>query len=164
MKKRNYNSKQILFATGANPFGGTAAGGTKDLATTATPPAGNGSGKEASLADELMRRVYAWFENGTINYAQWMNFRELMTKEPAPVDAKMDGVELVVVWADGQEQRLLPTDANLPEVVIRPLDSPVPTRWQRMKVWISTHKAATIGIGAVVVVLVVLVVRHFTNK
>ena len=160
MKKRNYNSKQILFATGANPFGGTAAGGTKDLATTATPPAGNGSGKEASRADELMRRVYAWFENGTINYAQWMNFRELMTKEPAPVDAKMDGVELVVVWADGQQQRLLPTDANLPEVVIRPEQ----TRWERMKAWISAHKAATIGIGAVVVVLVVLVVRHFTNK
>ena len=164
MKKRNYNSKQILFATGANPFGGTAAGGTKDLATTATPPAGTGSGKEASRADELMRRVYAWFENGTINYAQWMNFRELLTKEPAPVDAKMDGVELVVIWADGQQQRLLPTDANLPEVVIRPLDSPVPTRWERMKAWISTHKAATIGIGAVVVVLVVLVVRHYTNK
>lgn len=160
MKKRNYNSKQILFATGANPFGGTAAGGTKDLATTATPPAGNGSGKEASLADELMRRVYAWFENGTINYAQWMNFRELMTKEPAPVDAKMDGVELVVVWADGQEQRLLPTDANLPEIIIRPEQ----TRWERMKAWISTHKAATIGIGAVVVVLVVLVVRHYSNR
>lgn len=164
MKKRNYNSKQILFATGANPFGGTAAGGTKDLATTATPPAGNGSGKEASRAEELMRRVYAWFEKGTINYAQWMNFRELLKKEPAPVDAKMDGVELVVVWADGQEKRLLPTDANLPEVVIRPLDSPPLTRWQRMKVWISAHRAATIGIGAVVVVLVVLVVRHFANK
>lgn len=160
MKKRNYNSKQILFATGANPFGGTAAGGTNVVATTATPPAGNGSGKEASLADELMRRVYAWFENGTINYAQWMNFRELMTKEPAPVDAKMDGVELVVVWADGQEQRLLPTDANLPEIIIRPEQ----TRWERMKAWISAHKAATIGIGAVVVVLVVLVVRHYTNK
>lgn len=160
MKKRNYNSKQILFATGANPFGGTAAGGTKDVATTATPPASNGSGKEASRADELMRRVYAWFENGTINYAQWMNFRELMTKEPAPVDAKMDGVELVVVWADGQQQRLLPTDANLPEIIIRPEQ----TRWERMKAWISAHKAATIGIGAVVVVLVVLVVRHFSNK
>lgn len=160
MKKRNYNSKQILFATGANPFGGTAAGGTKDLATTATPPADNGSGKEASRADELMRRVYAWFENGTINYAQWMNFRELMTKEPAPVDAKMDGVELVVVWADGQQQRLLPTDANLPEVVIRPDES----LWGRMKAWISAHKAATIGIGAVVVVLVVLVVRHCIKK
>lgn len=160
MKKRNYNSKQILFATGTNPFGGTAAGGTNVVATTATPPAGNGSGKEASRADELMRRVYAWFENGTINYAQWMNFRELMTKEPAPVDAKMDGVELVVVWADGQQQRLLPTDANLPEVVIRPDES----RWGRMKAWISAHKAATIGIGAVVVVLVVLVVRHYTNK
>ena len=160
MKKRNYNSKQILFATGANPFGGTAAGGTNVVATTATPPAGNGSGKEASRADELMRRVYAWFENGTINYAQWMNFRELLKKEPAPVDAKMDGVELVVVWADGQQQRLLPTDANLPEVVIRPDES----RWERMKAWISAHKAATIGIGAVVVVLVVLVVRHFANK
>ena len=160
MKKRNYNSKQILFATGANPFGGTAAGGTKDLATTATPPAGNGSGKEVSLAEELTRRVYAWFEKGTINYAQWMNFRELMTKEPAPVDAKMDGLELVVVWADGQEQRLLPTDANLPEIIIRPEQ----TRWERMKAWISAHKAATIGIGAVVVVLVVLVVRHYTNK
>lgn len=160
MKKRNYNSKQILFATGANPFGGTAAAGTNVVATTATPPAGNGSGKEASRADELMRRVYAWFEKGTINYAQWMNFRELMTKEPAPVDAKMDGVELVVVWADGQQQRLLPTDANLPEIIIRPEQ----TRWERMKAWISAHKAATIGIGAVVVVLVVLVVRHFANK
>ena len=160
MKKRNYYSKQILFATGANPFGGTAAGGTNVVATTATPPAGNGSGKEASRADELMRRVYAWFEIGTINYAQWMNFRELMKKEPAPVDAKMDGVELVVVWADGQEQRLLPTDANLPEIIIRTEQ----TRWERMKAWISAYKAATIGIGAVVVVLVVLVVRHFTNK
>lgn len=160
MKKRNYNSKQILFATGANPFGGTAAGGTNVVATTDTPPSGNGSGKEASRADELMRRVYAWFEKGTINYAQWMNFRELMKKEPAPVDAKMDGVELVVVWADGQEKRLLPTDANLPEIIIRPEQ----TRWERIKAWISAHKAATIGIGAVVVVLVVLVVRHFANK
>lgn len=160
MKKRNFSSKQILFATGANPFGGTAAGDTKDVATTATPPAGNGSGKEASRAEEVTRRVYAWFEKGTINYAQWMNFRELMNQEPAPVDAKMDGGELVVVWADGQEKRLLPTDANLPEVVIRPEQ----TRWERMKAWISAHKAATIGIGAVVVALVVLVVRHFTEK
>lgn len=136
--------KQILFATGAQTAALSIA--TTDTLTTSS---------EVSLADELARRVNAWFEAGKIEYSQYDLFRRRLKEQPAVSDVKLDGNVLVLAVNGGEDERIFPDDANLDEVVV--VDS-LPLR-QKVWNWIKSHAAISISGGVLLVLLVVLLIK-----
>lgn len=135
--------KQTLFATGTL---------TADL-VLGSPAVAEGK-TQASLADELLVRANAWLAAGKINYAQYDLLRKRLKETPAVVDAKLDGDIIVCALADGTEHRILPDDANLPEVVVtdsRDTWTLLGITWKK-KYWIATFSATAVLIAVLTIV------------
>ena len=112
----------------------------------------------ASLADELLVRANAWLTAGKINFAQYDLFKKRLKETPAVVDAKLDGDVIVCALADGTIHRILPDDANLPEVTVtdsRDTWTLLGITWKK-KYWIATFSATAVLIA----VLSILAAKH----
>lgn len=108
----------------------------------------------ASLADELLVRANAWLTAGKINFAQYDLFKKRLKETPAVVDAKLDGNVIVCALADGTEHRILPDDANLPEVTVtdsRDTWTLLGITWKK-KYWIATFSATAVLIAVLTIV------------
>lgn len=108
----------------------------------------------ASLADELLVRANAWLTAGKINFAQYDLFKKRLKETPAVVDAKLDGDVIVCALADGTEHRILPDDANLPEVTVtdsRDTWTLLGITWKK-KYWIATFSATAVLIAVLSIV------------
>ena len=108
----------------------------------------------ASLADELLVRANAWLTAGKINFAQYDLFKKRLKETPAVVDAKLDGDVIVCALADGTEHRILPDDANLPEVIVtdsRDTWTLLGITWKK-KYWIATFSATAVLIAVLSIV------------
>ena len=108
----------------------------------------------ASLADELLVRANAWLSAGKINFAQYDLFKKRLKETPAVVDAKLDGDVIVCALADGTEHRILPDDANLPEVIVtdsRDTWTLLGITWKK-KFWIATFSATAVLIAVLSIV------------
>ncbi|MBR3725249.1 MAG: hypothetical protein IKN11_07700 [Bacteroidales bacterium] len=108
----------------------------------------------ASLADELLVRANAWLSAGKINFAQYDLFKKRLKETPAVVDAKLDGDVIVCALADGTEHRILPDDANLPEVIVtdsRDTWTLLGITWKK-KYWIATFSATAVLIAVLSIV------------
>ena len=153
MKQKN---KQILFATGMS----VNAGGVDALVEDGgkADPMGlaevlNTGGR----ADQLLNIAASWMAQERISYAQYDLLRQRLKKEPAVTDLKLDGDVVVLAIEGGAEERIFPTDPNLPPVVVK---DHVPF-YEKAWYWIKNHKAVAIGGGSAVLLLVIaLIVKH----
>lgn len=119
--------------------------------TGIVPPQGTDA---VSLADELLVRANAWLTAGKINFAQYDLFKKRLKETPAVVDAKLDGDVIVCALADGTEHRILPDDANLPEVIVtdsRDTWTLLGITWKK-KYWIATFSATAVLIAVLSIV------------
>lgn len=144
--------KKILFGTGSNAnFIGPVI--PEDIAEIISGDAVNAA-TLADISQELARKVYAWYNAEKINYAQYDLFKNRLKKAPAVTDARLDGDVLVLSIAGGQEERILPTDANLPIVpVIGKKDTwkIFGVTWKK-KYWIATFSATAVLIAVLAIV------------
>lgn len=120
---------------------------------------GTGSqANNANLADELLRRANAWLTAEKINFAQYDLFKKRLKASPAVLDAKLDGNVIVCALADGTEHRILPDDANLPEIPVigrRDTWTILGITWKK-KYWIASFSATAVLIA----VLSILAAKH----
>lgn len=133
--------KKILFATAS---AGAIGPQMPHWAADITHNPGTGSqANNANLADEILRRANAWLTAEKINYAQYDLLRKRLKQTPAVLDAKLDGNIIVCALADGTEHRILPDDANLPEIPVigkRDTWTILGITWKK-KYWIATFSA-----------------------
>ena len=157
---KSNNPKKILFTVGSNA---AALGKSEQLAEDIA----NGSlqqgpdGNTVRLIDGLMLRVQTLYVNEKVTDYQYYYFRERVKKAPAVTDIKLDGDVLVLIIADGTEERVQPGDgAELPQVDII---EHVPF-YQKAWYWLKTHKAVAIGGGTVLFALVVLLIVKLAKR
>lgn len=148
--------KKILFATAS---AGAIGPQMPDRDADIIDHPGTGSqANNANLADELLRRANAWLTAEKINFAQYDLFKKRLKASPAVVDAKLDGNVIVCALADGTEHRILPDDANLPEIPIigkRDTWTILGITWKK-KYWIASFSATAVLIA----VLSILAAKH----
>ena len=112
-------------------------------------------GDSVRLADELMQRVATLYVGEKVTDHQYYYFKQRIKESPAVADIKLDGDVLVLILADGTQERVQPGHgAELPQVDIvehLPL-------YQRAWYWIKAHKAVAIGGATLLLALVVLLI------
>ena len=157
---KSNNPKKILFSTGAN----AATMGLKPDADGAVemPTDGNlntPGGDAVRLADELMQRVSTLYVGEKVTDYQYYYFKKRIKESPAVTDIKLDGDVLVLIIANGTEERVQPGDgAELPQVDIVEHVPFYEKAWD----WIKNHKAVSISGAALLLALVILLIvkRH----
>ena len=111
------------------------------------------------LADQLMQRVASLYVGEKVTDHQYYYFKKRIKESPAVTDIKLDGDVLVLILADGTEERVQPGHgAELPQVDIV---EHIPFH-ERAWYWIKAHKAVAIGGGTLLLALVILLIvkRH----
>ena len=116
-------------------------------------------GDSVRLADELMKRVSTLYVSEKVTDHQYYYFKKRIKESPAVTDIKLDGDVLVLIIADGTEERVQPGDgAELPQVdIVEHLPF-----YERAWYWLKAHKAVAIGGGTVLLALIILLIvkRH----
>lgn len=111
------------------------------------------------LADELMKRVASLYVGEKVTDHQYYYFKKRIKESPAVTDINLDGDVLVLIIANGTEERVQPGHgAELPQIDIVE-DLPF---LERAWYWIKAHKAVAIGGGTLLLALIILLIvkRH----
>lgn len=116
-------------------------------------------GDSVRLADELMKRVASLYVGEKVTDHQYYYFKKRIKESPAITDIKLDGDVLVLIIANGTEERVQPGDgAELPQVdIVEHLPF-----YEKAWYWIKAHKAVAIGGTTLLLALIILLIvkRH----
>jgi hypothetical protein len=153
---KSNNPKKILFTVGAIAGMGSKTGVDEVIENGGqfTP-----SGDSVRLADELMQRVSTLYVGEKVTDYQYYYFKKRIKEAPAVTDIRLDGDVLVLIIANGTEERVQPGDgAELPQVDIV---EHVPF-YEKAWYWIKSHKVVSISGAALLLALVILLIvkRH----